>query len=63
VCITKISTTLLACLQQLHQQIVAQHGEKCVVAVGKKGKCTVVAAAGMKQREKRVAEMLFQRVT
>jgi len=65
VCITKTSTTLLACLQQLHQHFVVQPtgSKKSVIAVGKKGKFTVVAVVGMKQREKRVAEMRFQRVT
>jgi len=53
----------LRCLQQLHQQIVAQPGEKSIIAVVKKGAFTVVAAAGMRQRKKRVAEMFFQRAT
>jgi len=29
VCISKTCTTLLACLQQFHQQIMDHHGEKC----------------------------------
>ena len=32
VCISKTRTTLLACLQQLHQQIMDHHGEECVAA-------------------------------
>jgi len=32
VCISKTRTTLLECLQQLHQQIMDHHGEKCVAA-------------------------------
>ena len=32
VCISKTRTTLLACLQQLHQQSMDHHGEKCVAA-------------------------------
>ena len=46
VCISKTRTTLLACLQQLYQQIMDHHGEKCVAAKAADAVSTNAAEGG-----------------
>jgi len=69
VLVSSTQTTLLECWQEVHNQVLRQHGPQCVncalnnLTVWREDHFTVTKAAGIEERKKRVAEMIAKELT